>query len=223
LRAGHGAAKAVDFFTVDEMSSFNPGVDLLTPLENSLKAYPVGGPVVSGQSLSVGLGVSGAAHSTRLETIAFTLAFREPLAEAKKDVAAGEQSCAPYQNGVRLQSDLKIRQFIYDKAFIATTGEATTKNIKASPYSTFSEDITFVASYGGSATPVWKFARISVNADTPLANASRSKTDDLIITLSPVTPATPTSAARLSQQGQNVHNAQITGSFTASAIQSSTR
>jgi hypothetical protein len=208
--------------TVEETSSANPGISFLTPLENSVKAFPVGGNVTSAQNVSIGVGVSGMAKATRLETIAFTFAFVDLLDEAKKDVAAGTGSCAPYETGTRLQSDLKIRQFIYDKAFIATTGEATTGNVKASPYSTFSEDITFVASYGGSVTPVWKFARIAVNGNSNMANALRTKTDDILITLSPATPATPKSAARLSTQGQIVHNAQVTAAFTASSIQSNT-
>jgi hypothetical protein len=208
--------------TVEETGSVNPNIALNTTLENSVKRFPVGGDVTRAQNVSIGLGVSGTAKSTRLETIAFTYAFKDLVEEAKKDLAIGRRTCDEYTNGVMLFSDLKIRQFLYDKAFIATTGEATTKKITAPPFTTFSEDITFVASYGGNATPVWKFATIAIDPTSITASASRAHTDEIIITLGPATPASPTSAARLSPQGQLVHNAQVTGSFTASSIQSTT-
>ena len=207
--------------TVEEQSGLNPGVSVFTPLQNVIKPFPFGGNILLGRSRTVSAGASVTAKATRLETIAFTYAFADLIDEARKEVAAG-QYCDYYQNGVMVQSDLKIRQFIYDKAFIATTGEATTKDIRAAPYTTFSEDLTFVASYGGSVTPTWKFARITVDPNSPTASATRSHTDEVIITLAKATPATKRSPAQLSPQGQLVHNAQVTGSFTASSIQSTT-
>jgi hypothetical protein len=189
--------------TWDELSGLNPGVSLLTPFKNS-------------QSFTLGLGTSGTAHATRIETIAFTYSFEELLAE-------GATPCDRLQNGVMIQSDLKISQFIYDKAVIAATGEATSKNPTKPPYSTLQEDITFVASYGGSITPTWKFTRITVNPNSTLFNATRSQTDDVLITLGPVAmPATDKSQAQLSQQTQILHNAALIGSATASSIQSQT-
>jgi len=53
-----------------------------------------------------------------------------------------------------IESDLKIGQFIYDKAVVAgAAGEATSKSVTTPPYSTLQEDITFLASFGGNVTP----------------------------------------------------------------------
>ncbi|MGP0094866.1 MAG: hypothetical protein ACLPKB_33670 [Xanthobacteraceae bacterium] len=216
---------------VEEQSAVNPGVSLLTPLENSVKAFPVGGSVVSGQNVSIGLGLSGTAHATRVETISFTLTFKDLKLEAQTDAAKGIRSCDIYKNGVMLQSDLKIRQFLYDKAFIATTGEATSVNLPGlkktkvvSPYTTFTEDITFVASYGGSVTPMWKFATIAIDPSSNMASATRTHTNDVLITLGPVAkPADPAlkTAAQLSDEAKSVHDAQLIGTFTGSSNQSS--
>lgn len=199
--------------TVDETSGLNPGGSLTTPFANSVKTFPVGGNVTSPQSFSLGFGVSGTAHATRVETISFTYAFEDLLAE-------GPQGPCNYENGVMIESDLKIAQFIYDKMLIATDpGLATAFKTKGSPFSVFSDEITFVATFGGNITPTWKFARASANPTGTLFGASRMNTDDVIITLGEVTkPATATSPAQVSTQAQNVHNANLIGSAAGSSV-----
>jgi hypothetical protein len=201
--------------TADEMSGLTPGATLTTPLENSVKVFPVGGNVVSPQSVSLGLGLSGTAHATRVETISFTYSFQDLLAE-------GRRGPCNYENGVMIQSDLKIGQFIYDKMLIATDPGAAAAFIskKASPFTVFSDQITFVASFGGSVTPTWKFARVSVDPTGTLFNATRTRTHDVLITLGPAKQATPNSPAVLSTAAQAVHNANLIGSATGTGVKS---
>jgi hypothetical protein len=201
--------------TVEEQSALNPGISLLNPLENSIKVFPVGGNVSTSQSFMLGMGGTGSANSTRLETIAYTYSFLELLSEGPP------RQCNQTQNGVLIDSDLKIEQFIYDKAVIAATGEATSTDIKLPPYTTFSEDLTFVASLGGNITPTWKFAKISVDPTGTLLTSTRTNTNEVIITLAKVAkqPA-KNSPAQLSQEGQAVHNAALIGSATGTAINS---
>ena len=90
-----------------------------------------------------------------------------------------------------IDGDLKIREFIYDKAQIWAAGNATyvgagPNAYQLNPFNTFTEEITFVASYGGSFTPTWKLARISVNAASNLIVGQRTNTNDLVITLGPI-------------------------------------
>src|SRR6185437_14257191 len=82
-------------------------------------------------------------------------------------------------------------EFIYDKAQIWAANNATLvgsgpKAYQLNPFNTFTEEITFVASYGGSATPTWKLARISANASSNLIVGQRTNTNDLVITMGPV-------------------------------------
>jgi hypothetical protein len=199
--------------TVDEMSGLTPSATFLTPLPNA-------------QTFTLGLGGSGTAHATRLETIGFSYSNQELEREAKKELRAkGVLSCDHLQTGVMIQSDLKIGQFLYDKAVVAAVGEDTSKDVRTAPFSTLSDDITFVASFGGNVTPTWTLARVTIDPSSPLFAATRTKTHEVIITLAPPDPSSGKGADKqplLSQRGQSVHNAALIGSATASAIQSQT-
>jgi hypothetical protein len=201
---------------VQEQGGVNPGLSLLSPFENSVRSFPTGGAVTSPQSFNFGLGLSGTSNATRTETIAFTYSFSELASE-------GSSKCNSYQQGVFIESDLKIAQFIYDKAVVAgAAGEASSAKTQWPPYTTFQDEVTFVASYGGNITPTWKFAKISVNsANASLLSATRTKTNDLIITIGKVSPATANGPAQLaSQSSQSVHDSALTGSATAASINS---
>jgi len=209
VNLGWGASVTLKI-QVQDQSGINPGVSLTTPLQNSIKTYPVGGNVTSPQSFSLGLGLSESATATRVETISYTYVFTELI----NDV----ESCKPFEPGVMIESDLKIEQFITDKATAARPGEAATGNPNFPPYSTFQDDITFVASFGGNATPTWKLARISANSTTPLISGTRTSTNEVIITLGPVaSAATAFAPAQLSSDAQAVHGSSLIGSSTGSA------
>jgi hypothetical protein len=238
--------------SVDEKSALTPGVTLMDPLQNVITKFPTGN-VTSPQSISVGLGVSGSADATRAETIAFTYAFSDLLAEYKRHPIA---SCSENERGVMIMSDLKIGQFIFNKAFIASIPGSVEPNApigaapspsptpgggqkpsilpasnppggkptKVFPYSTFSDQITFIAAYGGNATPTWKFAKVTADPTSPLFMSSRQKTNDLTITLGKATPATDKApAALVSQDAQEAHLAALIGQAVATAIQSQQR
>ena len=218
-----GATVTLDL-SVDEQAAVNPGVSVIQPLENAIKTFPVGGNVTAAQVFNLGIGVTGSAHTTRLETITFTLSNKQLLAEAQKDIARGDLSCEGLRNGVLIEGDLKIGQFIYDKAVIAGFGEAATKAPTSPPFTTLQEKLTFVASYGGNVTPTWKFLRTTVDQNGNLLTATRGSTNDVLISLGPVAkPATPTAQAKLSQATELAHYSSYTGGSTASSIQAQTR
>jgi hypothetical protein len=174
---------------------------------------------------TIAAGASGNAHASRTETISFNVSAQELEVEAKQVMARNHwtsMSCADRQKAILIESDLKIDQFIYDKAYIATSGEVPRKPGNALPYTVFSEQITFVTTFMASATPTWIFKRVIVDPSGPLLSANRIRTHDVQITISKGTAATPTSAAQLSREGQDVQTAARIGSATAGAIQSLT-
>jgi hypothetical protein len=67
--------------------------------------------------------------------------------------------------------------------------------------------------YGGGITPSWIFAHLTVNPTSPLFNAMRTKIQYVTITVAPVTPSTPTTAAAISDQGQVIDSANLIGRF----------
>ncbi len=201
----------------DELSGFNPGASLVTPFENSIRTFPVGGNVVSPQSFSLGFGLSGTAHSTRQEVIAYTLSNSELLAEADKELKLRRELYCK-KNGIMIDGDLKLAQFIYDKVSIEPS-EVSIENPLWAPYNTFQATLNFVASYGGNVTPTWKLATFTANSSSTLLNASRTKTNTLMITFGKYVKATDTSPAHLSPAAENLNNAGLGGNSTAAQIQ----
>jgi hypothetical protein len=182
--------------TVDEKSGLGPSVNF-TPIPSPF---------------SLALGASGTADATRTETIAFSYAFSDLLKENKRHPL---RSCTENENGVFIKSDLKIGQFIENKTFVASVPGTTLNPPTASPYSTFSYDITFVASYGGTANPAWTFTRVAVDSGT-LLTATRTRTHEITITLGPVVvPATSKAAAQLSPTAQDIHLSTLIGNSVA--------
>jgi hypothetical protein len=209
--------------TVEDQSGLAPGLSLLTPLQNVIFPFPAGFPgggnVVSPQSFSLNFGVTASANGLRTETIQYT--FRN------KDILryTDPETCSSDHPGVMIDGDLKIREFIYDKAVIAALGNASLKGSGPLAYqlpvfNTFTEEITFVAAYGGSFTPTWHLARITANTSSNLAVAERTNTNDLIITLGPVDPHQPANGpVQLVMSAMNQHNARVAASAIAVSIQ----
>lgn len=197
----------------EEQSSINPGLTYTTPFHTGSETFSLGG------------GLSGSAHSTRNEAITFTLENKTLLREAMLTrQAQSGLDCSALEGGATVQSDLKIDEFIYDKATIAGGHEARTRPIEYPQFSTFQETLTFVVTLGGSVTPSWKLIRLSVNPNGPFVNASRVKTSTIIITLGPLAkPATPAGPAELALQARIQHDAAFAGGSTASAILSQSR
>ena len=206
--AGWGTAISLNL-TWDEVSNVNPGVTYTTP---------IGGTDV----FSAAGGISASAHSTRNEAITFVLDNKTLLHEAMLTRHALQGlDCSALQDGVTVESDLKIDQFIYDKISIAGGHEARTRPIDYPQFSTFQETLTFVVSVGGNITPSWKFVRLSVNPSGQFLAATRTKTSQVIVTLGPLAkPASPAGPAELAVQSAVQHDAAVAGNATAAAIRS---
>jgi hypothetical protein len=212
--------------TVEDQTGLAPGISLITPLQNIIFPFPAGFPgggnVVNPQSFSLSFGGTASANGLRTETIQYT--FRN------KDILryTDPRTCVSEQPGVMIDGDLKIREFIYDKATIAALGNASL--VGSGPlawqlpvFNTFTEEITFVAAYGGSFTPTWKLARISANTSSNLVVAERTNTNDLIITLGPLDPKQPAnSPVQLISAAMNQHNARVQAAAIAVSIQGQT-
>lgn len=233
--------------TVEDQSGLSPGISTISPLQNVIFPFPTGGNVTSPQSFSLNFGVTASANALRTETIQYTFRNSDILTYADPN----DKSCTNWQRGVLIDGDLKIREFIYDKATIAALGNASLvagkDPWKFPVFNTFTEEITFVAAYGGTFTPTWKLARLSANSSSNLVIAERTNTNDLIITLGPVkcpkpTPTKPirpaigvlviqntdscpeptTSPVQLIDAAMNQHNARVAANAIAVSIQGQT-
>jgi hypothetical protein len=208
-------AKVTLALTVDEKGGLNPGLTFMQPMQNEMFKFPTGN-VTQSQSFSLGLGIQASSDATRKETIGFTYAFADLL--KKKPIT---EACSD-ENGMLINSDLKIGQFIENKAFIAKVPGTVNPSKKGdSPFSAFTYEATFVVVYGGSITPTWKLAQISANASSSFLSLVRTKTNDIIITMGPVnTDSTPTAPATLGSEAEQAHLAALIGQAVANSIQS---
>jgi hypothetical protein len=201
--------------TTEDQSSLTPGITINNPLTNSIKTFSTGNTVTTAQSTSVGFGATGSANATRTETIQFTYVNKELMDEARA-YHLHPGSCN--QNGVMIDGDLKIWEFIYDKAVVAAGGNGSTRAPARPLYNTFTEDITFVASFGGNVTPTWKLARFSANTSGTLLSGTRTSTNELTITLGPLqTPISATKPVQLQSAAQTQHTNTVLAGRTATA------
>lgn len=148
-------------------------------------------------------GLSASADATRAEIIGFTWSVREILSRQfpRPCVRIGES---------KIEGDLKIADFLLRKALIARVpGNIEYEKLK-SPFDVFSYQVTFVTTYGGNGTPSWKFTRVSVNPGSPFFDTSRTRTDDLTITMGPA-QKDEFGGYRLSQDAEDVQRASLFG------------
>jgi hypothetical protein len=209
--------------TVEDQTGLSPGITFTQPLPNVVFPFSTGGNVTSAQSTSQSIGGTASVNALRTEIIQYTF---------KNSDAIKYSNCGNTGSGVLIDGDLKIREFIFDKAQIAAAGNGLWVPGKTLPYNAWTEEITFVASYGGSATPTWHLARVSANASSNLIVAQRTNTNDLILTLGPLDPCTykmpapegcPKGAPAnpplsLTTAAMNQHNARVAANAIAVSI-----
>jgi hypothetical protein len=183
------------------------------------------GNVTNPQSFSYNFGGTASLNGLRTEVIQYTVRNKD---------AIKYQDCGNTGFGMMIDGDLKIKQFFHDKAEIAYAGNGLwdTKN---PPYNTWTEEITFILAYGGTATPTWKLAQISANASANLLVAQRTNTNDLVLTLGPLDPCqipplhkpgcppgVETGPLELTAAAMSQHNTRVAATAIATSISGQT-
>jgi hypothetical protein len=202
----------------DEQSSGSPGLSFIHPFSGM-------------QSRTIGVGGSASAHATRVETVTFLFEnpdlYRDEMTWVQNingdNPSHAPHDCKSLDTGTMIHSDLKIDDFIVDKATIASTGIVSTNDPSEPPFSVFQEELTFVGAYSGNITPTWKLTRFANNTSGNLVGATRTTTGDVLITLGPLVPDPKHPGQfshKLSDQAQAQHTAAFGGGATASQITS---
>ena len=112
-------------------------------------------------------------------------------------------------NKVIISQDEGILQGVKNDPVDATKAMTKPDKKSSSPFTAFSDEISFVVVYGGNATPTWKLVNVTGIANSPFISATRTRTHDVTIAMG--RPGTPEIEA--------VHNAQLIGQAVATAIQ----
>ncbi len=206
--------------TTQDQSGVGGGLTFISPLRNVVSLFDTGGAVTRAQSRSLSIGGAFSASATRGETIQFTYLNSHLI----KAASPGEK-CADLQDGLAIDGDLKIADFIYDKAFIADLGNATGDAPQQWPiYNTLTEEIIFLASLGGNLTPSLFQATLTANTGGSFLSSQRTYLNNLIITIGPVSRGpSPTSPAQLDGAALFQHNSKVQASAIATAVQGQSR
>lgn len=203
------AAKATLKLIVDEKSNISP----------SFAATPTG-------VFSVGGGVTLSAQATRTETIGFFLLLSDLFEKSQKNQPLRLKPPTPckQKSPILIQSDLKMEQWIESLAMLATAPESISDPFKTGgPLDATSHEIQFIVIASGSLTPTWTLVSATVNPDSPFVGASRTQTDDLLITLGPLEQVAGTRALAASITLDQQHFAAQIGQSVTTAIQSQLR
>jgi hypothetical protein len=238
-------AQIVLTLTIEEKSSFNPGLSLNTPIHNgitnfvgetlpgsypaSLTSYVAGNTfsaLTTSQSYVLGFGGNFSSDATRTETLSFFIDFttftdkenlkraNEVLKPAKEQFgAAFDPTSLCQQKGFLIQSDLKLRNWLQLAVSNSYEDADFSQQIKSTKKDAIAHEVKFMIIYGGNVSPSWKLVRVSANQGSPLFGATRSKTQDLLITLTPPNPT-----GQLSAAANNTVLASQIGQAVASAI-----
>ncbi len=178
------------------------------------------------QSYSFGLGGTFSADATRKETLSLFIDFKQVLGDIEKqyvkkslnmnkinDLLKDAAAPCPNEKGIFIQSDLKLKEWLEDVTLPARVqdgldyGSALKAEATESKKDVISHEVTFVIVYGGNITPTWKLVRVSANTgSSPLFGATRTNTQDLLITMGPVQNPTAQSIILASQTGLAVAN-----------------
>jgi hypothetical protein len=192
--------------TVDDTTTLKPGLSVTDPMHNVISHFAVGGNVTSPQSFSLGLGLQASAKSTRVETLAFTFHIADLLAY---DPLPSDAKTCDGHGRVPIVGSLKIDEFIVRKAGMAASPDTVPNDGIISPFTVFSDQVTFVVTFGGNVTPVWKLVHLTANTSSPFLEAVRTRTHDVTITMAPIN----------STEVAAVYQAALTGQAVAAALQ----
>jgi hypothetical protein len=227
------AAKVNLKLQVDESATLAPSISITEPWANHISTFPAGGPVSTSRAFSLPLAISGVNKATRTETIGFVFGFADLKADAREGwriKAAAEKrpfsaeaedayrraqaaAACPASDGSMMDGDLKIYEFIRSKVQVSRVPGVIPRGADRSPFDVFNYEVQFAVTRAGSASPGWKLYPIAINQAAPLLAGSRTRTDDMLLTLG------VKQGEGLSQAAEDAHLAGLIGQEVARSLQ----
>jgi hypothetical protein len=161
--------------TIDEKSTINPS-SVLTPVGPLTTVFTLLGSFL------------GSADATRTDIVNFYYPVPDLYKRAARGgCITGVQPKNSTATSFLIQSDLKLQEWLQDQLLSSVTGEI---NLPTSPNSptgknVISHEVKFQVVTTGDITPAWKLIQVNFNQTGNLFEASRTRTNDLLITLGP--------------------------------------
>lgn len=162
------SAKTTLTLTVDEKSTFNPGLTFPRDV------------------FTLAIGGSVAGDATRVQTISWFFDFRDFYIQPAKRNAGDDATACERTYNFPIEGDLQIYESVYSGAKTAKIPGSVSQPFKTGgPLELIEHHVTFDVTFGGNITPSWKFVNVTANTEGTFLSASRDRKDDLLITMGP--------------------------------------
>jgi hypothetical protein len=209
------SAKVTLTITIREVTNFNPGISFNTIFPSSVINFGNSATVTTPQMFSFGIGGQFSTDATRIEQIDFFFVFKELIRSVGP---------CPRGAGPQIEGDLKFGEWLNAAALLSMTRGTISYNAGAAPFDVLSHQVNFIIIAGGNVTPTWKLVAVTANANAPLLGATRTRTDNVLMTLGPVekqgppTAPGPPAPAQPTQAVVNSHLASQIGLAVANSV-----
>jgi hypothetical protein len=187
---------ATFIFTIEEKSTFTPGVTLNDPMRNAttfVAANSVAASTISSpQSYNFGIGGVLSSDAWRQRKIHLPWKIKNLIGPEKDlpsldDVTERECKKSNANATLFIVDELYIEEWVKDLKDLQEREQVDFQEKDAFAQSGAStEDIRFEIVSSGNITPTWKLVRVSANNNAPLFNASRDRTQEVLITIGPL-------------------------------------
>jgi hypothetical protein len=228
------SAKVTLTLTALESSALNPNFTYFNPLENAMLKFS-NGTITRSRAFTVGFGGSISSAATRTDKLDFFFAFKDFLPE--EDPATGMLRSGGPDTDIKvpcdafeafLASDLKLDEWMKEAVAGVYNESIKTQKGFTLPIAVISHEVQFLVMQNANVNPGfiltnWLFSQ----AGSPLLQAVRNRTDDVLITLGPTAqaeygpqkpPGAPTTPPQPSQAVVNSHLASEIGLAVSAAI-----
>lgn len=165
------AAKIALTIRAYDKGNFNPNVSWLN------------GPGI----LKTTVGVQTEANGTREMTMTYYLPFKELLSSRDRIDEAGKKiDCSKLNDDVEpIAGNLGIASSLQASLQAWDGFRTLSENLEGGPFETITHKVSFQVTGGMSATPTWTFTDVTVNPNPSILSATRTRTDELLITMGP--------------------------------------
>jgi hypothetical protein len=171
----HWGAQITLTLTTEEKSTFNPTVTWMPP-----------SPLTSVFTLAGNATLSS--DATRTETLNFY--YTVPELYRRAPCATGVQPPIP-ATSLLIQSDLKLRDWLFDQLGPTGTGEVNQPISSSNAFGqkVLTHEVKFEVLTTGGINPAWTLVRATIDQNGVLLTGLRDRTHDLLITLGPIDPS----------------------------------
>jgi hypothetical protein len=187
------AAKITLTIQVEEKTALAPGISFRTLFPNATTTFG-SQTITTGQFFSFGVGGQFSTGAIRIEKVGYLV----PLGGLAKRVREGEERGKPCDigTGPNIEGDLKFREWLEAAVLLDETG-GTLMHLdppgnpspetagSVPPFDVISHEVNFVVMASGNVTPTWSLVTVSANPNGPLLAATRTRTNNVLITMGP--------------------------------------